>query len=150
MKKLALIPVLLLVLTMLTACGSKVKSADLSAVMNGFTFETEMTSLDEADLDDYYGIDMADVKQYAGSIADSGIDCEEVVLIEAVDAKAAERVRSALETRYQAKLDEADGYLPDEYAIIKKCGVRVSGNYVAMIVAPNEADLTRAYEASFK
>ena len=39
---------------------------------------------------------------------------------------------------------------PDEYAIIQKCSVTQSGNFVAMIVAPNAAELTEIYKKYVK
>ena len=77
----------------------------------------------------------------------TGINCDEIVMIEAVDADAAARVKTALDNRYQAKLVETENYLPDEYAIIKTCSVTVDGNYVAMIVAPNAEELVKIYNA---
>lgn len=165
-KYIALILVVALSL-MLCACGKKAEapaptaeptaaptaapvSADLAAVMAQFTFDGEMMDLDAAQLLDFYGIEEADVKQYAVRIATTGIDCDEVVLIEAVNAEAAARVKTALDNRYQAKLNETDNYLPDENAIIKTCSVEVRDNYVSMIVAPNAADLVKIYNESFK
>ena len=78
------------------------------------------------------------------------VGCDEVVLVEAKDADAASRVKEALDKRYQAKLNETENYLPDEYAVIKTCSVVMDGNYVAMIVAPNAADLVKIYNESFK
>ena len=163
-KYIALILIAVLTLS-LCACGKKAEapaptdppaptaapaSADLPAVMAQFTFDGEMMELSAADLLDFYGIESADVKQHAACIATTGIDCDEVVMIEAVSAEAAARVKTALDNRYQAKLNETDNYLPNENAIIKTCSVAVSGNYVSMIVAPNAADLVKLYNESFK
>ena len=65
-------------------------------------------------------------------------------------AEASARVKTALDNRYQAKLNETATYLPAENAIIKTCSVTVNDNYVAMIVAPNAADLVKLYNESFK
>lgn len=167
MKKYIAVMLIVALSLMLCACGKKTEapaptaeptaaptaapvSADLAAVMAKFTFDGEMMDLSVADLLDFYGIEAADVKQHAARIATTGIDCDEVVLIEAVNAEAAARVKTALDNRYQAKLNETDNYLPDENAIIKTCSVTISENYVAMIVAPNAADLVKIYNESFK
>ena len=152
MKKLISILLLVVLVCTLCACGKKetVKNANLAEVMAKFTFDGEMLSLEATDLLDLYGIDSADIKQHAAAVNTSGIDCDEVVLVEAKDADAAKRVKTALDNRYQAKLNETQNYLPDEYAVIKTCSVSVSGNYVAMIVAPNAADLVKIYNESFK
>jgi len=167
MKKYIAIILLIILSLMLFACGKKAESpaptaeptaaptaapvsSDLAATMAKFTFDGEMMELSATDLLDFYGIETADVKQHAACIATTGIDCDEVVLVEAINADAAARVKSALDNRYQAKLNETVNYLPDENAIIKTCSVSISENYVAMIVAPNAADLVKIYNESFK
>ena len=152
MKKLLSVLLIAALIFTLTACGKKetAKTANLPEVLAKFSFDGEMLTLDENDLMDLYGINSADVKQYAAAVNTSGIDCDEVVLAEAVDADAAARIKTALDNHYQAKLNETESYLPDEYAIIKTCSVTTDGNYVAMIVAPNAEELTKIYSESFK
>ena len=118
--------------------------------MGKFTLNGEMLKLEVADLMNYYGIAAEDVKQFAAAVSTTGINCDEVVMIEATGAEAAARVKTALDNRYQAKLVETENYLPDEYAIIKTCSVTQKGNYVAMIVAPNAADLVKIYDEAVK
>ena len=153
MKKFLSVLLVSVLLLTLSACGGSKqssKSADLTAVLASFSFDGEMLDLDETDMLDIYGIQAADIKQFAAATSTTGIDCDEVVLVEATDADAAKRVKEALDTRYQTKLNETENYLPDEYAIIKTCSVTMDGNYVAMIVAPNAADLVKIYNESFK
>lgn len=153
MKKILSIVLLIALVFTLSACGGKkdkAVSANLPEVLAKFGFGEDMMTLSEGDMLDLYFIDAKDMKQFAGAISMTGIDCEEVVLVEAVDADAANRVKAQLDQRYQTKLNETENYLPDEYAIIKTCSVSVKGNYVAMIVAENAADLVKIYEESFK
>ncbi|MGN0803172.1 MAG: DUF4358 domain-containing protein [Candidatus Faecivicinus sp.] len=153
MKKLCSILLLAAMLLTLTACGGKETKAvnvNLTDVMTKFSLGEEMMTLTADDLRDMYGIDAADVKQFAAAINSTGIKCDEIILIEAAGSDAAARVKTALDNRYQAKLNETENYLPDEYAIIKTCSVTANGNFVAMIVAANAADLTKTYTDSLQ
>ena len=151
MKKILSVLLLVALMFTLTACGGKKEaSVNLAEVMGKFALNDEMMELTQDDLRDMYGIDAADVKQFAAAINSTGVKCDEIVLIEATDEKAAGRVKTALDNRYQAKLNETENYLPDEFAIIKTCSVEVRDNYVSMIVAPNAADLVKIYNESFK
>lgn len=154
MKKILSIVLLVALMCTLTACGGKkeaAKSANLGEVMAKFNLNGEnMMTMEAADIEAFYGIPAADMKQYAAAVSTTGINCDEIVLIEATDADAAKRVKTALDNRYQAKLNETDGYLPEENAIIKTCSVTIDGNYVAMIVGPNAADMVKIYNESFK
>jgi len=155
MKKILSAILLVAMLLTLTACGgeqkpAQTKTVSLPDVLAKFTFDGDMLALDATNLLDLYGIAEADMKQYAATVNSSGIDCDEVILIEAVDAAAAARVKEMLDARYQAKLAETENYLPDEYAIIKECSVTADGNFVAMIVAPGAADMVKVYSEAIK
>ena len=121
------------------------EAASLEDVMASFDLAEEMMLLDDEDLTDVYGIDLADVRQFAAAIHDSGIKADEIVLVEAVDDEAAQRVQAILEERLEDKLNELDGYMPEEYAVAKACAVEAEGCFVAMIVAPNADALTELY-----
>lgn len=153
MKKILAFLMLAAMLLTLTACGGsqpKTVNVNLTEIMTRFELGSEMMSLTADDMLSMYGIAAEDCKQFAASINTTGIKCDEIVLVEAVDDDAAARVMTALNNRYQAKLNETENYLPDEFAIIKTCSVTVSGNLVSMIVAPNAADLTKIYNDSLK
>ena len=154
-KKIALTPVLaVLIAALLCGCGEKAapkKDVDLGGVLASFALPGEgMLKLTQDDLLDMYGIQAGDVKQFAAVIASSGVQADEIVLIESPDSAAAGRVREALDRRYQAKLNETDNYLPDEYAVIKTCSVRQDGLFTAMIVSPDADSLTALYDKAVK
>lgn len=153
MKKFLSILVLIALVLSLSACGGKKEaapSADLAAVLAEFKLGEEMMTLDVNDLVDLYFFDAADIKQSAAAIHTSGINADEIIMIEAVDADAAARVKNILDARYEAKLNEMRDYIAEEYAIIEKCSVTANGNFVAMIVAPNAPELVEIYNKSIK
>ena len=154
MKKRLTALMLALCMVLLCACGAKTaKSSDLAALKADILAHMDPDDVMELNADDIlemYGIQAADVKQSVALIAKESLNSDEVLLFEAVDDDAAQRVLEKLNNRYQAKLNETENYLPDEYAVIKTCSVVMDGNYVAMIVAPNAADLVKIYNESFK
>ena len=143
------------VLLMMGACSSQpAKEVSLEQVMASlaaaYGLEEGMLELTQDDLLDLYGIQSADVKQFKARIRLESIQADEAVLIEAVDAKAAERVLEKLEARYQSKLNETRDYLPDEYAKIEKCKVAQNGNYVAMIICAEGEMALSEYQKALK
>lgn len=150
----ALMTALVLALT-LAACsqGNADKTADLPKTLETMKEQVEFSDvmeLDEAGLKTNYGIEADDVKQFAALVDTSGIKCEEVVLIEATDADAAKTVKEQLEKRMESKLAQNKDYLPEQYAIIEKCSVEQSGNYVSMIVGQEHEKLTEIYHNAFE
>lgn len=156
MKKsiLPLLPVLA-VLLLCSACGRSEKaanSADLSRVMAGMKEKitnTEMMDLTAENLMTNYGIDSADVKQFAACVDSTGTKGDEIVLMEGTDDEAASRIQEKLQARYKQKSVEMKDYLPKEFAVLKECRVAQNGRYVDMIVSPQHGELEKIYEGSF-
>ena len=152
MKK--LIALALIACLMLVGCaGGPAKSADLAAVQAALAEQYDlegMMALSEDDLLDMYGIGIDDVKQYVALIAKTSTSADEILLFEAKDKDAAARLKAQLDKRYQAKLNEAKDYLPDEYAKISACKVAGSGNFVSLIVSADAEAMTKVYQDAFK
>ena len=152
MKKLAALA--LAACLLLAGCaGGPAKSADLSAVQAALSAQYDlsgMMALSEDDLLDMYGVKTEDVKQYAALIAKTSTSADEILLFEGRDADAAARIKAQLDKRYQAKLNEAKDYLPDEYAKISACKVAQSGSYVSLIVSADAEAMTKTYQDAFK
>lgn len=152
MKKLFSIFVTAALLCLLIACGGT-KQADftkVSAEMKTKITNTEMMDLSNEDLMPTYGIDSADVKQFSAYVDSTGIKGDEIVFFEGKDAAAAKRIKEKLDARYKQKEVEMKDYLPEEYAMLKKCNVNQNGNYVSMIVSPQYEELTKIYNAAVK
>lgn len=150
---------LMMALCLMLLCGcapqpAARKNVDLSALMGSLTadygFGEGMLELTEDDLLELYGIVSEDVKQFAALLTMDSIEADEVILIEAVDAQAAKRVKEKLDARFQTKLNENKNYLPEQYAKIEKCKVAADGNFISMIVLENAAQVVEAYEKAIK
>lgn len=147
---------LLLAVTMLcslAACGGGTKQADLAKVMADMKTKItnkEMMDLSAEDLMPNYGIDSADVKQFAAYVDSTGIKGDEIIFLEGKDSDAAKQIKEKLDARYKQKETEMKDYLPEEYAVLKKCGVNQNGNYVSMIVSPQYEELNGIYNAAIK
>lgn len=72
------------------------------------------------------------------------------VIIEAVDANAAQSLYEAAQARLEDKLRQAQGYLPEEYAVIENGVVRKDGNYVALFVTEDIDAVVASYESQLK
>jgi predicted flavoprotein YhiN len=154
MKKLLAVLLAATLLFTLAACGGgTTKQADLGKVMTDM--KTKITNKDMMDLskDDLmtnYGIEAADVKQFAAYIDSTGTKGDEIVFLEGKDADAAKRIKEKLDARYKQKEVEMKDYLPEEYAMLKKCSINQDGNYVSMIVSPQYEELSKIYNAAIK
>lgn len=152
MKRTLSIFLLCFCLLLISACSSRL-DINLSEVMDELEKQeslSDMMELDSSDLTDLYGISPEDVEQFEGKILSDGIHPDEIVFIKAKNFQAAARIQDALTNRWESKGNEAKDYNPDGYALIQKCGVRMDGNYVAMIVSPDYEALNSTYDRFIK
>ena len=150
-KVISIVSAFVLCLAIFTGCGAK--EVKLSEVMDKINsdFSLSLQKLDSADeLNTYYSIDTADVKQFAAEIDPNNNAPVEIVLIEAVDADAATRVESALTTRYNAIYSQYSSYTPEQLDMVKACKVTKDGNFVSMIVADKGADMLNVFYSYVK
>ncbi len=150
-KVISIASALVLCLAIITGCGAK--EVKLSEVMDKINsdFSLSLQKLESADeLNTYYSIDTADVKQFAAEIDPNNNAPVEIVLVEAVDADAASRVESALTTRYNAIYSQYSSYTPEQLDMVKACKVTRDGNYVSMIVADKGSEMLNVFYSYVK
>ena len=145
-----LIAVMLLVLV-LAGCGSAVKEVNLEQLYTDLESVgmPAMVKLQSSMMLDFYGIQEADVKQAVVTVCSDGLRADEVWLLEAVDAAAAERLKGLAENRLKQKDAESVTYSPEQNAIVKKALLMVEGNYVIMITSPDVEAMTAKVNAAF-
>lgn len=152
MKKIIAIALVLVAgLTLLAGCGAK--SANLKDVTSKLNSEYSLSLkelTDVADLNTYYSIDTADVKQFAAEIDETNAAPKEIVLVEAVDATAADRVEKALTNRYNSIYGTYSSYSPEQLDMVKSCKVTKDGNFVSLIVADNAPAMVDVYYTFIK
>ena len=150
-KVISIVSAFVLCLAIFTGCGAK--EVKLSEVMDKINsdFSLSLQTLKSADeLNTYYSIDTADVKQFSAEIDPNNNAPVEIVLIEAVDADAASRVETALTTRYNAIYSQYSSYTPEQLDMVKACKVTKDGNFVSMIVADKGADMLNVFYSYVK
>ncbi len=150
-KVISIVSAFVLCLAIFAGCGAK--EVKLNEVMDKINsdFSLSLQKLESADeLNTYYSIDTADVKQFAAEIDPNNNAPVEIVLIEAVDADAASRVETALTTRYNAIYSQYSSYTPEQLDMVKACKVTKDGNFVSMIVADKGADMLNVFYSYVK
>lgn len=115
------------------------------AVLQGL--DAEMPFMIETDaLLDLYGIEGQWVASSAGFVTMNGTFPDEIILVEAVDANAAQMVREKLENRLAEVLVQSKTYDAENYAAAQACTVRVDGCYVSLILSPEYQQVSEIYE----
>ena len=152
MKRFISVALICVMLITMSACGAKeeAKQVDLNAVYEGFgSYLPEMFSMDAETMLNFLGIDMADCVQAVVSVSGDGMRADEVWLIEAKDEAALEKLKELAQIRIVAKEDETISYAPDQYEIVTQAQLLTNGNYLALLISPDVAQLKTLFEAAF-
>lgn len=147
----SLAAVLALCLAIFVGCGTK--DVKLSEAMDKINkdYNLSLQTLSSADdLSKYYDIKADDVKQFAAEIDSNNDAPVEIVLIEAVDSKAADNIEAALTTRYHSIVSQYSSYTPEKLDMVKACKVTKDGNLLSLIVADNASDILNTYYSFIK
>lgn len=151
MKRFIAILVLLTLTLSLAACGKaeEAKAVDLAAVYEGFSeILPEMLVLDGDTRVNFLGIEEEDCLQVVTAVSDTGLKADEVWLIQAKDDAAMTRLQELAQTRLQAKQDELEFYLPEEYLVAKEGKILTSGHYLALLISPDVDTMAAAFESA--
>lgn len=137
----------------LAACGESGKAVDLAALKEKII--TELNIADPLDLPadrlaDLYGIPEEDIKTSACFITLGTAFPDEIVLMEAVDASAADRAVEKLEARLAEVTNQARSYDGQSYALFQKCKVERVGNYVTLFISPKAEEMQKLFREAAK
>lgn len=153
MKKITALVLAAVLLLGMTACGSEPakEPVDLNALYESFGSSLpEMWILDEDMMLNMFGIKTEDCAQVITAIVSTGLNVDEIWLIEAKDTDALNRLKALAESRMTAKADETIDYLPDQYVFVEKGVILTEGLYLALIVSPDVDNLKAAFEEAVK
>ena len=145
-KVISIVSALVLCLAVFAGCGAK--EVKLSEVMNKLNsdFSLSLKALESTNnLNKYYSINTADVKQFAAEIDPNNNAPVEIVLVEATNADAAGKIETALTNRYKSIYSQYSSYTPEKLSMVKDCKVTKDGNFVTMIVADKAPEMLEAF-----
>lgn len=147
MKRIFAIALMLVLALGLIACGGG-KTMDIDAVKAQIM--EKVKPVDPLDLPtdrltELYGIEAEDVKKSACFITMGGTFPDEAVIIEAVDAAAADRIAAKLQQRLDDVSNQAQNYDADQFALLKKCKVQKTGNYLALFISAENAKMQEIF-----
>lgn len=152
MKKLTILFLCVVMLVSLAACGGGESGTTVTLNVNeAYTKLTqaatlpEMLELDAGLMLDYCGIKEADVSAAKVLICADSLRTDEIWLIQAKDAAAADTIVKLAEKRLTKKGEESITYSPEQYAVVEKAELLRQGNFVALIVSPDVAPLADAF-----
>ena len=166
MKKLfALTLALLMIVCTLAACGdssadnnktdsSSAASVDLSALMDQIVSQYQLDGLKRysttAEAKRYYTVAEEDVKQFAAVTSAANSKITEVIIFEAADSAAADRIEPKLSSHLDSQVNTAKSYSKDTLSMVESSTVIKSGNFVYLVIHDNADAINAIIESAIK
>ena len=110
----------------------------------------DFIELTETDIVDYVAVNTADLKQIKVQISAEAISADQIVICEAVDAAAADRVKAAFTAYLNSVKNSFKNYLPSEFAKMENIEVQKSGNYIYYAVTSELDKVNSIFDKYFK
>lgn len=142
-RKLSALVLLLALLLALPGCGGT-KSETAAAPDMQKLYETlcaaegtpEMVTVPNDKAEFLMGVAPGDCKQEVVALCQNSLRADELWLIEATDAAAAERIEALAQARLTQKEEELCDYAPEEAQVVRKAKLLRSGDCVFLLVSP--------------
>ena len=101
-------------------------------------------------ISNYYGIDVNTLDEYVFSMSEIATSAETVVILKAKDGGSTGQLSTSLQTVIDQKKAETENYLPDQFQIVDKSSVQVSGNYVYLVISPHADSINPIIQAGIQ
>ncbi len=141
-RLLALVLSVLCICALLCSCGGKdvVLDALSKSINENYSLSGLTVVEDTAKLNRYYQIDEKDVKQFFAEYSSDASTFCEVVIVEANDKDAANRISGLLNTHLDSRVSEGKSYNKEAVPMLEKCKVNVVGNNFVVLVISDKAE----------
>ena len=124
--------------------------AELQAFYDSLAAEAgleDMVALSAATVYNAYGIAPEDYTQGIAALCGDSVRVDEIWLFEAADEEAAVRILAAAQARIEARREEMEDYLPDQYEITRHAVAVREGRYAALFIGPTSEEQAAAFSA---
>lgn len=98
----------------------------------------------------YYGIDVNTLDEYVFSMSEVSTSAETIAILKAKNSADTANLSTSLQMVLDQKRAEMENYLPDQFQIVDKSSVQVSGNYVYLVISEQAAAITSIIEAGIQ
>ncbi len=137
-----------IVVLMLYTSGSSKSFDEIKKSVVGALDKSNLQERDTASFKRDTGLNAADYSAVMYYASDSNISAEEVLLIEVKSKEQIQDAREAIERRIEGRINDFDGYAPEEVKMLEDAKLSVRGEYIFLAVAPKAEEYLTAFRNS--
>lgn len=142
-KKLSLLLTAVVMILVLTACGSRTSedvSVDVTKLCEDLqgTITSELAVISSDNLASTYFLDMAKVEESTAALGSAASACE-VAVVKCKDSSYVSEVKTLFEDRVKYQSEQFADYNPPEVAKLNSALIKTAGNYAVLCVTDDTA-----------
>lgn len=137
-----------IVVLMLYTSGSSKSFDEIKKAVVPALDKSNLQERDTASFKRDTGLNAADYAAVMYYASDSNISAEEVLLIEVKSKGQIQEVTQAVEARIASRINDFDGYAPEEVKLLEDAKMSVRGEYIFLAVAPKAEEYLSAFRNS--
>lgn len=144
----AVLIIVFVVLMLRYASGSTKSFSEISEAVEASLDTETLVSQDGQALKRYYGLNSADYTGVLYYSSEFSISAEEVLLIEVKNESQVQEVRDAIEKRLENRINDFEGYAPEQVQILEAAQIQVRGRFIFVAVSENAEEYREAFTGS--
>lgn len=125
--------------------GSRKPFSEVSKSFEGSIHAENMKSVGAQGLKRYYGLNGADYDGVLFYVSEHSMSADEILLIKAKNEEQVQEIESAIDRHLQNRIEDFDGYAPDEAKLLKDAERSTRGTYIFLCVSKD----AKAYKKAF-
>lgn len=137
MRRIRMLLLARLLILAFAGCAGEAQSPDAASVLAELSAEMDfsgMVDMTEVLFEDEFGLTSADYVSAVYLVPPAGVSPEEVVIVEAADAAAADRMEEMLAARLAYKEKSAEQYLTEYLPVVKDAVLTREGNTIVLVI----------------
>ena len=103
--------------------------------------QPEMVTLNDNYIANYYGMDLSLLEDYLFASAEDVIYADTIVLIKVKEESSTQTIKDVLDTVIAQKKLELENYLPEQFQVVEKSEIVVTGSYVYLVISEKAEEI---------
>ena len=140
--------ILYLIMLMVYASGSKRAFSEVEKAVSSVLNSDELTKMDERMLKKNFGLNSADYQGVMYYASPSSVSAAEVLLIQVKNESQTDAVTDSIEKRKAQRMEDFEGYLPEEVKLLEDAQLSVRGKYIFYAVSSDASKYRNTFDKS--
>lgn len=151
LKKVAIISLLVVVMSVLVGCGYKdISVIDLGDELVSITDSSKYEKGDGKTLKRYYGLNSNDYEEVSIYVPSSNMEASELLIIKMKDESQIDTIEASVDSRIEKQSSGFKDYAPEQYGLVQSYEFSIKGNYAFFAISEDAHEMKKQFKDAIK